>query len=146
MSRSVRSTVLLVLGGLAMVAMDRAALAGGWFHHHEKGTPPPGRPRVFEHTAARAGYPPGISAHAHPTYTPAYVGYFVGGGSACGGCGRRVEDGTWGRDYEGIFLPRHVWLNWTHGLRYQGGTGAYNPDGPVVPDVIGLTVAKIHNH
>jgi hypothetical protein len=70
----------------------------------------------------------------------------VGGGSGCCGCPRRVEEGTWGRDYQGHFLHRHVWLNWNHGRCYQGGTGAYESDGPFVPDVIGLTVSKIHNH
>jgi hypothetical protein len=137
----------LIVGGLLCALGDRTALAGPWFHHHHEGTPPPGCPRAIGHTWARAGYPPCVSTHAHPTYTPEYIGYFVGGGgSAHHGCPRRPEDGTWGRDYEGMFLLRHVGLKWNHGRCYQGGTGAYDPDGPFVPDVIGLTVSKIHNH
>ncbi len=135
----------LLLGGLAWVACDHAVVAGPWFHHH-KGTPPPGCPRWIENTEARAGWPHCLSTHARPTYTPDYICYYVGGGSACGGCPRRVEEGTWGRDYLGCWLPRHVMLRWTHGHLYQGGTGAYDPDGPYVPDVIGLTVSKLHNH
>jgi hypothetical protein len=146
-SRQLSQLVLLgALAGLAGLA-DRGAgaLAGEWFHH-EKPTPPPGRPRCIPHTAGRAGYAFDLNGHAQPTYTPSYVGYYVGGGSVHGGCARRVEDGTWGRDYEGLCFRRHVWLNWSHGTRYQGGTGAYDPDGPHVPDVIGLTISKVHNH
>jgi hypothetical protein len=136
---------ILILGGLACVAGDHAAEAGHLFHH-DRGTPPPGPPRVFEHSHARAGNPLCISPHAKPTSTPDYVGYYVGGGSACGGCPRRIEEGTWGRDYEGLCIPRNVGLGWSHGRRYQGGTGSYDPDGPFVPDVIGLTVSKLRNH
>ena len=57
-----------------------------------------------------------------------------------------AEDGTWGRDYQGHLIPRHVGLGWSHGRRYQGGTGSYDPDGHPVPDVIGLTASKIRNH
>jgi hypothetical protein len=144
MFRQVRYTLLF--GGLALVACDRAASAGHFFHRHHEGTPPPGCPRVFDNSPARTGDPLCVSHHARPTHLPAYVGYYVGGGSACGGCDRRIEEGTWGRDYEGVLLPRHVWLRWTHGGRYQGGTGAYDPDGPHVPDVIGLTIATVENH
>ena len=143
MSRPVR--IALVLGGMAFVGWNRAADAGLFFHRHQ-GTPPPGHPRVFEHTHERAGNPHCISPHAQPTNTPDYIGYYVGGGGGHGAGPRSVEEGTWGRDYVGLCLPRHVWLGWNHGLHDQGGTGAYETDGPFVPDVIGLTVAKIRNH
>jgi hypothetical protein len=143
MSRQVR--IALVLGGLAVIGFERESAAGLIFHR-ERGTPPPGHPRVIEHTHDRAGQPLSISPHASPTNTPAYVGYYVGGGSSHGGEPRRIEEGTWGRDYEGFWLPRHVWLGWSHGGRYQGGTGAYEPDGPYVPDVIALTVARLRGH
>ena len=32
----------------------------------------------------------------------------------------------------GIVPVRRIWLNFTHGKRYQGGTGAYKSDGPRV--------------
>jgi hypothetical protein len=143
MSRQVR--IALVLGGLAIVGFDHEAEAGLFFHS-DRGTPPPGHPRIIEHTHARAGNPLRISPHASPTDTPAYIGYYVGGGSACGGEPRRVEEGTWGRDYEGLWLPRHVWLGWSHGRRYQDGTGSYEPAGHYVPDVIALTIARFRGH
>jgi hypothetical protein len=136
---------VLILVGLTGVACVREAEAEHFFHRHRKG-PKLGHPRVFEHSFARAGFPNEISPHAKPTYTPDYVSYYVGGGAHHSGEPRRVEEGTWGRDYRGLLLPRHVWLGWSHGRKYQGGTGAYDPDGHVVPDVIGLTVTKIHNH
>jgi hypothetical protein len=126
-------------------------LGAGLFFHHDRGTPPPGPPRYIEHSHARAGNPLCISPHAVPTDTPDYIGYYVGGGGGggCTGWGggpRRIEDGTWGRDYEGHWLPRCVRLGWNHGRCYQGGTGSYEPDGPVVPDVIGLTISRLRNH
>jgi hypothetical protein len=145
MSRQVR--IALFLGGWAFAGRDRAVEAGLFSHLHH-GTPPPGHPRAIEHTHERAGYPLCISAHAKPTNTPDYVSDYVGGGKgrAHGGEPRRVEEGTWGRDYLGFCPPRHVWLGWSHGRCYQGGTGAYETDGPFVPDVIGLTVSKLRNH
>ena len=135
----------LILGSVACVVWDSGAEAGLFFHHDE-GTPPPGCPRVIEHTHERAGFPLAISPCARPGATPDYVGYYVGGGTGCMGCTRRAEDGTWGRDYRGIWLPRHVGLKWSHGRLYQGGTGAYDSDGHPIPDVIGLTTSKLRSH
>jgi hypothetical protein len=135
----------LILGGLVYLAADRGAQAGLFFHHNE-GTPPPGCPRAIEHTHERAGNPLNLSPCAKPANTPAYVGYYVGGGTGCMGCPRRVEEGTWGRDYQGHWIPRHVGLQWSHGRLYQGGIGAYDSDGHPVPDVIGLTASKLRNH
>jgi hypothetical protein len=133
----------IVIGSLACVARDQRAEAG--LFHHDEGTPPPGRFRYIAHTDERAGVPRFIGACAHPPNTPDYVAYYVGGGTGHMGCDRRVEEGTWGRDYGGIWLPRHVRLQWSHGRLYQGGTGQYDPDGHPIPDVIGLTAAKLRS-
>lgn len=136
----------LLLTALVGGAFGLNAEAGSLFHHHdEEGTPPPGCPRSFEHTFHRAGHPDQISRHAELTRTPSYDSYYVGGGTAFGGCPRRREEGTWGRDYQGLYVPRRVWLDWSHGRRYQGGTGSYKTDGPHVPDIIGLSVSTIRN-
>ena len=115
---------------LALASLPASEAAAGLFFHRVEGTPPPGPPRYIEHSHARAGNPQCISPHAVPTNGPGYVGYYVGGGSACTGCARHREDGTWGWDYQGVHLPRRVWLDWSHGRLYQGGTGAYKTDGP----------------
>jgi hypothetical protein len=53
------------------------------------------------------------------------------------GAGRSVYDGTWGWDETGHrHFRRRVILGWSGGRKYQGGTGAYATDGPVVPDLI----------
>lgn len=83
-----------------------------------------------DHTMQRAGYPQRVSCIAAPSDTGAYIGYLVGGGVHCGGEGPNRLDGTWGWDYSGRWLHRHIFLLWTHGARYQGGTGAYKSDGP----------------
>jgi hypothetical protein len=36
-------------------------------------------------------------------------------------------------------------LGWSHGRRYQGGTGAYRTDGPVVPDLIYATTSTLNS-
>lgn len=120
---------------LFVIATGPSAARGGLFFRRPEGTPPPGKPRSIEHNFERAGFPHWISAHAQPTNTPEYVGYYVGGGTAHGGGPRTSEEGTWGWDYEGAHFLRHVPLRWSHGRRYQGGTGAYRADGPHLPDV-----------
>jgi hypothetical protein len=82
----------------------------------------------------RAGYPQEVAPWARPSDTGRYVGYYVGGGCVNP---RKAEppypdDGTWGWDYLGGCFRRHVILGWWHGRRYQGGTGAYQTDGPKV--------------
>jgi hypothetical protein len=54
-----------------------------------------------------------------------------------GGCARprlaeppTPAEGTWGWDYVGGWLKHHVILGWWHGCRNQGGSGAYQSDGP----------------
>jgi hypothetical protein len=73
-----------------------------------------------------------IAWWAVPSSNPGYIGYYVGGGcSRCLTAGPRYPDeGTWGWDFRGRLIPRHVDLGWWHGRRYQGGTGAYKTDGP----------------
>ena len=41
---------------------------------------------------------------------------------------------------------RHrVILGWSHGRKYQGGTGAYHTDGPVVPDLVYATTSTLNS-
>ena len=75
---------------------------------------------------------PRVAWWAIPSDTGHYLGYYVGGG--CGrplkGEPRRSDEGTWGWDYQGWLIPRRVVLDWWHGRRDQGGTGAYDSVGP----------------
>jgi hypothetical protein len=86
-----------------------------------------------EHSPRRAGYDGSVSPLAAPTDARGYVGYYVGGGAALFGEPRQVHEGTWGWDYQGVFLPRRVMLRWWHGRKYQGGTGQYRSHGPISP-------------
>jgi hypothetical protein len=70
------------------------------------------------------------ACYAHPSNTPAYGGYFVGGGAAFHGDERFADEGTWGWDYFGRAINRHIDLGWWHGAHHQGGIGAYKTDGP----------------
>lgn len=86
-----------------------------------------------EHTDCRAGHPRQIAWYAVPFPNCNYQVGYVGGGTAFKGDPRHPSEGVWGLDYRGK-LPRKIFLRWSHGRRYQGGTGSYNPDkGPVVP-------------
>lgn len=79
----------------------------------------------------RAGCPMSVRPWAVPSNTRFYGGYYVGGGNAYGrGEPRLPNEGTWGWDYGGIWFAKRVILDWTHGRRYQGGTGAYATEGP----------------
>jgi hypothetical protein len=108
------------------------------FHQKKFGTPPPGKPRDIPHTDERAGYPRELAGHLEQSATCGGIGYHVGGGVKWGhGEGRTVNDGTWGWDETGHRrFRRRVILGFSGGRKYQGGTGAYATDGPVVPDVI----------
>lgn len=136
MTRRAAAALALTLLAAAPVS------AGHLFHrHHHRGTPPPGTPRQIEHTHARAGDPLSVSPHAGPARTPAYEGYYVGGGgSILGGDSRRATEGTWGWDYQGLRLPRNVALGWNHGRREQGGTGSYPTDRIEAPDSLGFVI------
>ncbi len=79
----------------------------------------------------RAGCPLSVRPRAVPSNTRHYGGYYVGGGNAYGrGEPRMPNEGTWGWDYGGIWFPKLVMLDWTHGRRYQGGAGSYPTAGP----------------
>jgi hypothetical protein len=94
--------------------------------------------KADDHGQCRAGCPQRVAWYARPSESRAYTGYYVGGGSAVAGSYRCPNEGTWGWDYDGWLLPHRVLLSWSHGWRYQGGTGAYKVDGPPVPDVPAL--------
>ncbi len=95
-----------------------------------------------EHSHCRAGCPLQVACYARPSDTPQYIGYYVGGGSALGGTHRDCDEGTWGWDYHGCFLPHRVILYWNH-WRYQGGTGAYYTEGHPVPDLPAFAAAAL---
>lgn len=78
----------------------------------------------------RTGWPQCVHLLSIPSRTHFYGGYYVGGGAPVLGEGPYVDEGTWGWDYAGILFDKRIALNWTHGARYQGGTGAYRTDGP----------------
>jgi hypothetical protein len=83
------------------------------------------------HPLARAGHPETISPLAVFSNNCNYGGYYVGGGLPFGGESRCVfHEGTWGWDYFGILFPKKIVLRWGHGSHEQGGTGAYQTDGP----------------
>ena len=91
-----------------------------------------------------SGYCGQVACYAKPSNTPAFTGYFVGGGQAfCGTC-RRPDEGTWGWDYQGLCFPHIVILRWNHGTRYQGGGGPYKVDGPHVPNAPALLNPNIY--
>jgi hypothetical protein len=142
------------LAGLALTvagivrAADPSPRCPCFFHrHHAEGTPPPGKPRCIPHTDERAGYPRALAGHLEPSSTPGGIGYYIGGGIPCGkGQGRRRDEGTWGWDETGgQHFRRRMILGWSQGRRYQGGTGAYRTDGPVVPDLIYATTSTINS-
>ncbi|MGA7500375.1 MAG: hypothetical protein WBX00_26890 [Isosphaeraceae bacterium] len=141
---SARLALLAVLTtGVIAHAQDDAARCACLIHRlHNEGTPPPGKPRDIPHTDERAGWPRALAEHLQPSTTPGGIGYYVGGGVPLGhGQPRRCDEGTWGWDETGCHLLRHRnILGWSHGRRFQGGTGAYAPDGPPIPDYIyGIT-------
>jgi hypothetical protein len=78
--------------------------------------------------------------------TPGGIGYYVVVGVPCGkGQGRRRDEGTWGwDDTGGQYFRRRNTPGWSQGRRYQGGTGAYRTDGPVVPDLIYAATSTIN--
>jgi hypothetical protein len=84
-----------------------------------------------------------VAKYAKPSNTPHYCGGYVGGGTICKGDPRSLDEGTWGWDYQGCCAGfRRIWLQWSHGRRYQGGTGAYKTDGPPVPNILAIPPLK----
>jgi hypothetical protein len=80
----------------------------------------------------RAGNPQEIRPHAICSNNHHYDGWWVGGGTLFGGSAPCMHEGTWGWDYIGTLQRKQVWLKWSHGVREQGGRGAYKTDGPKV--------------
>jgi hypothetical protein len=109
-------------------------------HPHAEGTPAAGKPRCIPHTDKRAGFPRAVSGHAETSATAGGIGYHVGGGVALGHGPKHArwpDEGTWGWDDTGFHLfRRRTILGWSHGRKYQGGTGAYRVDGHPLPDPI----------
>ncbi len=101
-----------------------------------------------EHTLERAGFPNRLGSQALPTVTPYYCGDYVGGGAAyVGREPRRRNEGTWGWDYTGgRLLPGRIFLDWSHGRRYQGGTGRYQTDPNLeVPNIFANKLSGLHH-
>jgi hypothetical protein len=97
--------------------------------------PPPRKGRYCEDDSVRSGCPHIVSPFATfsincDDYSLGRIGggTLLGGESAC-----RTHDGTWAIDYTGRWIPRYVFLPWSHGLRYQGGYGAYETEAPFNP-------------
>jgi hypothetical protein len=145
--------VLVLVAGVACRAEDppRRFHLLARYHQKKVGTPPPGKPRSIPHTDERAGYPWALAGHLEPSTTSGGIGYYVGGGVPIGhalgqGERRRPDEGTWGWDETGSSHFRHrMILGWSHGRNYQGGTGAYRTDGPVVPDLIYATTSTLNS-
>jgi hypothetical protein len=84
----------------------------------------------------RAGHPECIACYARRSDYGPYSGSYVGGSCAFKGWPRGAHEGTWGWDYCGPLHSERPWMQWCHGRRCQGGTGAYKTDGPHVPDLL----------
>jgi hypothetical protein len=98
-------------------------------------------------TEAGAGHPQTVSCLAASSRTPAYYGYYVGGGRVCGGNGLGCQEGTWGWDY-GAHRLYHPFLMLGFGsTRSQGGTGSYSTTkGPEVPNPLGFKFPSRETH
>lgn len=117
--------------GLIVSCLASVLLAGRSSAQHHSACVPLGTTTEADHTMQRAGHPDTVACYARAPDDATFIGYPVGGGAPC----KRGDypcptDGTWGWDYQGCWLKRHVFLYFWHGQRYQGGTGAYKVDGP----------------
>ncbi|WP_044251155.1 hypothetical protein [Isosphaera pallida] len=102
------------------------------------------------HNHARAGWPLTLGANAVTRYEPGRGLYEVGGDSPqpprMFTWRQRGEfdglphplPGTVGHDFLGVHLPRKVTLFSSWGVRFKGGYGAYQTDGPAIPDILAL--------
>jgi hypothetical protein len=137
--------VLALTAGKVARAQDDPPQRTGLLHYfRQEGTPPPGKPRSILHTDERAGFPRTLSWHVQPSNTPGGIGYYVGGGVPLGhGQSNRGDEGTWGWDETGgSWFRNRGRLLWSHGRRYQGGTGAYKTDDHPLPDAF-ATVGNV---
>ncbi len=116
----------LILGAFPM---GGSVMAGDHAHFHLHSRPK--STQATPHTFLQAGNPQEMSRIARPSDNDHYSGDYVGGGKAFGGEGRCANEGTWGWDYTPFrpMSPR-IFMNWSHGRRYQDGYGRYATDGP----------------
>jgi hypothetical protein len=107
-------------------------------HKHVKST------TATPHTIRQAGYPYCVSPVSMVSYNEHYSGGYIGGGKFLGGDYPCPHQGTWGWDYT-PFRPMSskIFLRWSNGRHYEGGTGAYKTDGPKPIEHIKETV---HGH
>lgn len=89
--------------------------------------------------AEQSAGPPPVAWWARSASNPHWCAGYVGGGTLFKGEPRYLDEGTWGLDYQAKLLTRtRVWLDWSHGRKYQGGNGAYRTDGHHIPVVFPL--------
>jgi hypothetical protein len=127
--------------GLLVNPWGQAILADDHEHSHQhvKST------QATPHPMSQAGYPQEVSPISMESYNQHYNGGFIGGGKGGhGGHEPCLNEGTWGWDYN-LFRPMssRIFLKWSHGRHYQGGTGSYATDGPKPLEHITET---IHGH
>jgi hypothetical protein len=140
---SCRSWIAAGLVTLGLSANPAGLAAFAEDHEHEHGHKHPKSTVATPHTWEQAGYPLEVGM-AMESYNEHYSGSYVGGGSLFGHHVRCSDAGTWGWDYT-PFRPMssRIFLSWSHGRRYQGGTGNYKTDGPKPMEHIKET---IHSH
>jgi hypothetical protein len=104
----------------------------GWPRKPKQGRPgdinlgdcPPARYQMDD--CQRAGRPHCIAPWAKCAINEGYSAWFVGGGTAwplpMHSRQRRVDEGTWGLDYDGLLRPRRTWLNWSCDRHQSAGT------------------------
>jgi len=82
----------------------------------------------------QAGCPNTIAWWAIPSDCKGFTVSLVGGGCPCPQKADppRPDEGTWGWDFLGRFFKSNVLLGWWHERRYQGGSGAYQTEGPTL--------------
>lgn len=78
----------------------------------------------------RSGHPETQGRFAKPSLSQHYSFGYIGGGAAFRGEPRSPDEGTWGVDYSGILIKKHIWLPWLHGRREPRHDGSYQTDGP----------------
>jgi hypothetical protein len=124
---------IIVLAAAALALAAEPAVAG---EPVEPAAPCEPAPVKYDEPPPR-DCPLAIACWARPLNTPAYDGYYVGGGATCRGDGPCPLEGTWGWDFIGRCYARKVMLGWWHGRRYQGGTGAYGINIPHLLPALG---------
>jgi len=90
--------------------------------------------------------PPGVAWWAIPSERCGYTMYPVGGDCPirCVGDPPRPDEGTWGWDFVGRWLPRNVILGWWHDRRPSLGESTYKTDGPNLNSCQGVLLPPIN--